>query len=50
MHTFYLDKPERKIPLVRPRHRCKDNIKIEHKEVGLGDVNWISIAKDRDQC
>jgi hypothetical protein len=29
---------ERKIQLGRPMHSCVDNIKMDHREVGLGDM------------
>jgi hypothetical protein len=28
-------------PLGRPRHRWEDNIKIDLREIGFGDVDWI---------
>jgi hypothetical protein len=39
-------KPERKIPLGRPRHRWVDNIKIDLVEIGWGGVDWIGLAED----
>ena len=41
--------PERKRPLVRPRHRWEDNIKMDLVEVGCGVVDWIDLAQDRDR-
>jgi hypothetical protein len=26
-----------------------DNIKVDLREIGLGDVDWIGLAQDRDQ-
>jgi hypothetical protein len=43
-------KPERKIPLGRPRRRWMDNIKTELIEIGCGDMEWIDLVEDRDQC
>jgi hypothetical protein len=37
-------KPERKISLGRTRHRWKDNIKVDLKETGCDDVDWIYMA------
>jgi hypothetical protein len=34
-------KPEGKRPLGRPRHRWKDNIKMDLREIGLGSMHWI---------
>jgi hypothetical protein len=42
--------PEKKQPLGRPRHRWVDNIKIDLRDRGWGDVNWIGLAQDRDKC
>ena len=36
-------------PLGRPGRRCKDNIKIDPKEVGWQCVGWIDLAWDRDK-
>jgi hypothetical protein len=30
-------------------HKQVDNIKVDLKEVGYEDVDWINLAKDRDQ-
>jgi hypothetical protein len=43
-----MGKPERRRPLGRPRHRWLDNIRMDLVEVGLGDVDWIALAQDRD--
>jgi hypothetical protein len=42
-------KPEGKRLLGRPRHRWVDNIKIDLKEMGWGDKDWIDLAQDRDR-
>jgi hypothetical protein len=34
----------------RPRRRWVDNIKMDLGKVGWGDVEWISLAQDRDKC
>jgi hypothetical protein len=36
-----------KRPLRRHRHRWKDNIKIDLKDMGISGVNWIWLAWDR---
>ena len=39
--TVYLEKPEGKRPLGRPRHRWKDNIKMDLQEVGgVAGTGW----------
>jgi hypothetical protein len=42
-------KLEGKRPLGRPRCRWVDNIRRDHVEVGWADVDWISLAQDRDR-
>jgi len=39
--------PEGSRPLIRPRHRLEDNIKMDPQEVGWG-MNWIDLAQNRD--
>ncbi|KAJ4433934.1 hypothetical protein ANN_16253 [Periplaneta americana] len=41
--------PEGKRPLGRPRRRWEDNIKLDLREVGYDDREWINLAQDRDQ-
>jgi hypothetical protein len=36
-------------PLGRPRRRWVDNIRMDLGEVGLGDVDWIGLAQDRNR-
>jgi hypothetical protein len=42
-------RPEGRRPLGRPRHRWEDNIKMDLREIGFGDVDWIHLAQDRDR-
>jgi hypothetical protein len=42
-------KPEGKRPLGKPRRRWVHNIKIDHREIGLGGVDWIDLIQDRDK-
>jgi hypothetical protein len=44
-----VEKPEGRRPLGRPRRRWLDNIRMDFVEVGLGDVDWIGLAQDRDR-
>jgi hypothetical protein len=32
-----------------PRRRWEDNIKMDLREIGLGDVDWVHWAQDRDR-
>jgi hypothetical protein len=42
-------KTEGKRPLGRPGRRWVDNIKMDLKEIGGDDMDWIYLAQDRDQ-
>jgi hypothetical protein len=35
--------------LGRPRCRWKDNIKMDLREIGIDEANWIRLAQDRVQ-
>ena len=48
IYTVLVWKPVGKSPLVRPRHRWKDNIKMILQEVGWGK-EWIELAQGRDR-
>ena len=44
VYRVRVGKPEGKRPLVRPRHRWEDNIKMDLKEVGCGGMagsSWL---------
>ena len=49
VYRVLVGKPEGNRPLGRPRRRWEDNIKMEHKEVGCGGMDWIELAKERDR-
>jgi len=42
-------RPELKRPLVRPKRRWENNIKIDLEELGWRGVGWIDLAQDRDK-
>ncbi|KAJ4444148.1 hypothetical protein ANN_05937 [Periplaneta americana] len=48
-YTVLVGRPEGKRPLGRPRRRWEDNIKMDLREVGYDDREWINFAQDRDQ-
>ncbi|KAJ4444371.1 hypothetical protein ANN_06163 [Periplaneta americana] len=48
-YRVLVGRPEGKRPLGRPRHRWEDNIKMDLREVGYDDREWINLAQDRDQ-
>jgi hypothetical protein len=40
-------RPEGKRRLGRPKRRWEDNIKMDLREIGIGEANWIRLAKDK---
>ncbi|KAJ4440054.1 hypothetical protein ANN_08185 [Periplaneta americana] len=48
-YRLLVGRPEGKRPLGRPRRRWEDNIKIDLREVGHDDIDWINLAQDRDR-
>jgi hypothetical protein len=48
-YTILVRKPERKRLLRRYRRRWEDNIKMDLREIGWSDMDWIDLAQDRDQ-
>ncbi|KAJ4439510.1 hypothetical protein ANN_07634 [Periplaneta americana] len=48
-YTVLVGRPEGKRPLGRPRSRWEDNIKMDLREVGYDDREWINFTQDRDQ-
>jgi hypothetical protein len=49
VYRVLVDKPEGKRPLGRPRRRWEDGIRMVLREIGLGCVEWIRLAQDRDR-
>jgi hypothetical protein len=49
VYRVLVQKPERKRPLGRPRHRWEDNIKMYLREIGRVGMDWIYLAQDRDR-
>ena len=43
----FVGKPEGKRLLGRPRHRRKDNVKMNLQEVGFEGMDWIELDEDR---
>ncbi|KAJ4448734.1 hypothetical protein ANN_00125 [Periplaneta americana] len=48
-YRLLVGRPEEKRPLGRPRRRWEDNIKMDLREVGYDDRDWINLAQDRDR-
>ena len=49
VYRVLIGKPEGKRPLMRPRRRWEDNIKMALQEVGCEGIDWIELAQDRDR-
>jgi hypothetical protein len=47
-YNILVERPEGRRPLGRPRRRWEDNIKMDLRDIGFGDVDWIHLAQDRD--
>jgi hypothetical protein len=48
-YNILVGTPEGRRPLGRRRRRWEDNIKMNLREIGFGDVDWIYLAQDRDR-
>jgi hypothetical protein len=44
-----MGKPEGKRPLGGPRRRCEDGIRMDLRDIGWGNVEWIQLAQDRNR-
>jgi hypothetical protein len=47
VYRVLVGRPEGKRPLGRPRRRWEDNIKLDPRETGIDEANWIQLARDR---
>jgi hypothetical protein len=48
-YKIFVEKPEGKRPLGRPRRRWEDNIKMDITGIGVEGVDWIHLDQNRDQ-
>jgi len=46
IYRVFVGIPEGKRPLGRPRAKWEDNIKMDFREMGCGDMDWIELAKE----
>jgi hypothetical protein len=49
VYRILVERPEGKRPLGRPRCRWEDNIKMDHREIGIDVAKCIRLAQDRVQ-
>jgi hypothetical protein len=47
VYRVLVGRPEGKRPLRRPRRRWEENIKMDLRETGIYEANWIQLAQDR---
>jgi hypothetical protein len=48
-YRVLVGRPEGRRPLGRHRHRWKDNIKLDLKEIMIDVVTWIQLAQNGGQ-
>jgi hypothetical protein len=48
-YNILVGRPEGKRTLGRPRRRWEDNIKMDLRKIGFGDLDWIDLARDGDR-
>jgi hypothetical protein len=48
-YSILVARPEGRRPLGRSRRRLVDNIKMDLRKIGFGDVDWIHLAQERDR-
>jgi hypothetical protein len=48
-YTIFVGGPKGKRPLGRPRHRWKDNIRMDLRKVEWEGVDWMQLAHGGDQ-
>jgi hypothetical protein len=48
-YNMLVGRAEGRRPLGRPRRRWEDNMKMDLREIGFENVDWIHLAQDRDR-
>jgi hypothetical protein len=49
LYKILVGNPEGKRPLGRPMRRWEDGLRMDLREIGLGGVDGIRLAQDRDR-
>jgi hypothetical protein len=44
-YNILVGRPEGRRPLGRPRRRWEDNINMDLREIGFGDVDWMGCCE-----
>jgi hypothetical protein len=47
-YRILVGNPKRMRPLRRPGYRWENNNKMNLREIGWGDIDWVDLAQDRD--
>jgi hypothetical protein len=47
LYRVLVEKTKGKRPLGRTRHRWEDGIRMDLREIGLEDAEWVQLAQDR---
>jgi hypothetical protein len=47
VYRVLVGRPEGKRPLGRPRRKWEDIIKLNLRDIGIDETNWIQLAQDR---
>jgi hypothetical protein len=50
IYRILMEKSEKKTPLNEQRRRWVDKIKMDLRKIRRGDMGWIDLAVDSDQC
>jgi hypothetical protein len=49
VYRILVESPEGKRPLGRPRRRWEYNIKMDLRDIGINEANWLQLAQDTVQ-
>jgi hypothetical protein len=49
VYRVLVGKPVERRPLGRPRRRWDDNIRMDHRKMGHGGMDWMELAQDKDR-
>jgi hypothetical protein len=50
LYKALVGEPKRKRPLGIPRLMWEDGIRMDLREISMGDVDWIRLAENTDRC
>ena len=48
-YSVLVGRPDGRRPLGTHKHQWDDNAKMDFEKVGLGGMDWINLAQDRDR-